>query len=1364
MTEARSSQGRWVEWWPSLFLWSGVVGLAAWSRWPSPWWLACVAALLLAWLVTAGGRARASGVRAFVGVLLAGGVVSGFVAHHQLRSLSVGWERLWEQREARAAEELSRSLDELLRRAERAADRLAGLPVPERDGVAAASLAEIRRETDVAALALYDSAGGPLVWDGIHRGRVPDPVRSGASRYAYGERPLFSYLYVTAPRPDAGGTAVAAVLLRTDLPAGLAGRRGGFASDFELRTGESIRIFRPREAGRAAEAVWDLRWEDRTLFSVAVEEPDRAAEREAVTDRWIRVLGLLAVAAWALLGLGTAAASGALAPAAASLLLLALLLPVGRITGFEALGSPASFLLPGPVSASLGRLLALVAAGAVIAGMTAPGWRGRGRPRAGLALFGALAVAFLHLLRGAPASSYLAGSDVALVLLQVVLAGGLGVAAVAALLLAVDPQADAVRPWHLTGAVAGAALLALGGAVWVRVHGSLPAPAALLWLLPAGLLLRTPGPVEGPFRRLPLALGAAALGVTLALPFGWSQRMEASMEVAEREMDRLGTPVDPYLDFLLHRLAARADSLDRAGAGAVELLYRSWTRSGLAEEGVPVWLTLWSPANVPGEELRIGLSGPRPAVAADHLDEARSGDEALVRRFEMSDAHYGAFVALSGGRVVSAVVPPRKTAAGSSGLGPLFASTEASAGDPVTMVPLLPGDVATAPDTIQWVRDDEGWRAERTLAFPEGRYHAHYRVDVPGPLMLVARGTLLLTLDLGLLLLLAGVGLGVGLRRPPRLRPLGRILGTFQARITAALFAFFVLSIAIFGTLAYRTLTGAASRTAAALAERVGDEAAGWYLEVQGSMDLLARRVGADLLEYRDGRLVGGSVAELVELGLYEGWVPYPVHRTLDGREALRVTRLQEVGRWEYVVSYRRLPDGDVLATPVPLRAGATVVRRREMTDLLGFAVVLGAGLSLALALLVGRALARPIRTLRLASERVGSGDLEVRIPADRSDEFGAVFQAFNRMVERLRRTRRDLLQTTRRTRAIVEEAATGVVALDGERRVTLVNPRAEELLDEAIPPGEPLPRGGRAASELSAWVDLYYRDGLREAMAELHVEDRRIRVRARRISGRERLEGAVLSLEDVTDELRTERILAWGEMARQVAHEVKNPLTPIKLSVQHVLRAWEDARPEFGEILERNVDAVLREIERLAAISRSFSHFAAPRLAGGQPLEGVEVGDVVAETLGLYATGEGDVRFESDVAADAPPVRARRGELKEVLVNLLENARAAIPEEGRVVVEADAREGGVEVRVRDDGQGIPPDLLPRIFEPRFSTRSTGTGLGLAIVRRLVESWDGTVEAESEPGGGTTIRLSLRAWNPEEAPATPGEEEADSTP
>jgi nitrogen fixation/metabolism regulation signal transduction histidine kinase len=316
----------------------------------------------------------------------------------------------------------------------------------------------------------------------------------------------------------------------------------------------------------------------------------------------------------------------------------------------------------------------------------------------------------------------------------------------------------------------------------------------------------------------------------------------------------------------------------------------------------------------------------------------------------------------------------------------------------------------------------------------------------------------------------------------------------------------------------------------------------------------------------------------------------------------------------------------------MPLVSSDTSDRQRELAHLILFAALVGGILSLALSVVVGRALAGPIGRLTRASTAIGAGRLGVRLPENQPGEFGQVFESFNQMVRRLRRAR--------------------------------------------------------------------------------------------------------------SRELRTARVLAWGEMARQVAHEIKNPLTPIKLAIQHVRRTYNDQHPDFPQILETNVSQILVEIDRLSEISRAFSRYGAPAQAAG-PLQSVSLAGIVREALTLYRTNGDSLQYDEQIAYDLPPILARPDELKEVLFNLIENARAAIDGSGVILVRAALLEGQVVVEVRDTGSGISSDLLPRIFDPHFSTRSTGTGLGLAIVRRLVESWGGTVEAESEEGQGTRVRLRL---------------------
>ena len=220
----------------------------------------------------------------------------------------------------------------------------------------------------------------------------------------------------------------------------------------------------------------------------------------------------------------------------------------------------------------------------------------------------------------------------------------------------------------------------------------------------------------------------------------------------------------------------------------------------------------------------------------------------------------------------------------------------------------------------------------------------------------------------------------------------------------------------------------------------------------------------------------------------------------------------------------------------------------------------------------------------------------------------------------------------------------------------------------------------------------------------------------------------------------RAQRVLAWGEMARQVAHEIKNPLTPIRLGVQHLLRLAHERPAELGAVLPPTGERILAEIDRLDAIARAFSRFAMPG-AEGVPVEVVDLAAVVRDVVQLYRVGDSPVHWEAD-ASGAVFGMTRRDELMEVLMNLCENARAAGAR--RVVLTARGGPDRTIIEVRDDGRGIAAEILPRVFEPKFSTTTSGSGLGLAISKRLVESWGGTIAVVAADGPGTTVWLELR--------------------
>ena len=236
-------------------------------------------------------------------------------------------------------------------------------------------------------------------------------------------------------------------------------------------------------------------------------------------------------------------------------------------------------------------------------------------------------------------------------------------------------------------------------------------------------------------------------------------------------------------------------------------------------------------------------------------------------------------------------------------------------------------------------------------------------------------------------------------------------------------------------------------------------------------------------------------------------------------------------------------------------------------------------------------------------------------------------------------------------------------------------------------------------------------------------------------------------------DLVRAQRLEAWAEMARLIAHEVKNPLTPIRLSTEHLRRVWRDAPDRLEEVFDRCTENILAQVEELARTAGEFSTYSRIPLARPAPGDLAEAVREVVEAYGSTAPGMAAVRLESGLDADDAVLAFDRRLVQRALRNLIENAVRASGGDGevRVRIEAAGEDGAVAVTVADRGPGVPESDLERIFEPYFSTSSGGTGLGLPIARRIVREHGGSIAASIRPGGGLAVRIVLPGGQPAES-------------
>jgi nitrogen fixation/metabolism regulation signal transduction histidine kinase len=363
---------------------------------------------------------------------------------------------------------------------------------------------------------------------------------------------------------------------------------------------------------------------------------------------------------------------------------------------------------------------------------------------------------------------------------------------------------------------------------------------------------------------------------------------------------------------------------------------------------------------------------------------------------------------------------------------------------------------------------------------------------------------------------------------------------------------------------------------------------------------------------------------------------------------------------------------------------------------------------------------------------------------------------AFNEMATALRRQRLDLERRRDYIEKILTSATTGVLSINSTGSLITINPAAGQLLaggssppstgDDLLeflmrdPPLQPL---GRALSRALAG------GGDSEVEVDLVRGDRERRLRAvflRFVPEEDAPAGVIVLLEDVTEIVRSGRLAAWAEMARRIAHEVKNPLTPIQLSVEHVRRVWKAGDKRFDSILRDCLDNIQEQVQTLRQMASEFSTYA--RLPEIRP-EPVPVRELIQEALRPYATSPPPgIRFDTDLPPGLPPVLVDRMVVHRTLVNLIENALQALDGKGTIGIAARIDDSGaapqtMRIEVRDNGPGIDPRTLSRLFEPYFSTRSGGTGLGLAIARKAAEEHGGSIDIRSRPGEGTVVVLRL---------------------
>jgi two-component system nitrogen regulation sensor histidine kinase NtrY len=438
--------------------------------------------------------------------------------------------------------------------------------------------------------------------------------------------------------------------------------------------------------------------------------------------------------------------------------------------------------------------------------------------------------------------------------------------------------------------------------------------------------------------------------------------------------------------------------------------------------------------------------------------------------------------------------------------------------------------------------------------------------------------------------------------------------------------------------------------------------------------------------------------------------------------------------------------------------------------------------------LFLAKRITRPVQRLAAGAREIGAGHLDHRIEPDTHDEFGALVEAFNAMAaeldssqQRLERSRIDLerksLEADARRRyleTILERIATGVVCFDAQGRVSVVNPVARRLLAldadalgapavsvfgrEDLRPLAAFATNGRGRRAIDG--DGGVAVAAPPDMAAQHEvtlvrdgHERHLLAASTTLGGDGGALDSVLVVDDVTPLVRAQKVAAWRDVARRLAHEIKNPLTPIQLSAERLKRHFGEAPEPTRRLVDECARAIVAEVESLKSLVDEFSQFARMPAPKAVP---TDLNALLADAVALYGGVVTHARIELRPAPDLPAVRLDPEQVRRVVINLVDNAVEALAEArdtgrlaagtvGLITIDTayEPAHGVVRLRVADNGPGLPAGDRSKLFMPYYSTKGRGSGLGLAIVRRIIAEHGGSIEAGDHPPHGTCFTIEL---------------------
>lgn len=410
----------------------------------------------------------------------------------------------------------------------------------------------------------------------------------------------------------------------------------------------------------------------------------------------------------------------------------------------------------------------------------------------------------------------------------------------------------------------------------------------------------------------------------------------------------------------------------------------------------------------------------------------------------------------------------------------------------------------------------------------------------------------------------------------------------------------------------------------------------------------------------------------------------------------------------------------------------------------------------------VARGITMPIQQLAEGTRKIASGELDVSLETSSEDEVGTLVRSFNQMARELKEKQTEIENANRGLResneelerrqhlmeTILSHIGTGVIAFREGGELIVFNESAQHLMN--LSSNEVLEKRFQVAlpsiyqNVLEQMMEEAKKRGLNPLIRQVELSHNGqgktllVSLSELKPKGADRL-GWVVVFEDLTELIHAQRAAAWREVARYVAHEIKNPLTPIQLSAQRLRRRYL-ARLESPEVLDSCTDTIIQQVDELKRLVDQFSQFA--RLPQAV-LSTHDLNEIIKEVVPLYKEGHRELHFRLELDPELPPLELDEGQMRQVLINLLENAVAATEAGGEITIRTTLSSDAVRLEIRDTGCGIDPEFQERLFEPYFSTKKGGSGLGLAMVQRVVQEHKARIWVEENVPKGSVFIIEF---------------------